>query len=48
MERFQIPVINLERFIMAVRDSYQSNPYHSFVHAFDVMQTVYCMLTTMV
>ena len=47
MERFQIPVANLERFILAVRDGYHANPYHNFVHAFDVLQTVYCLLTTM-
>lgn len=47
MERFKIPVSNLERFIMAVRENYQPNPYHSFFHAFDVTQTVYCLLTVM-
>eukprot|EP00026_Physarum_polycephalum_P003982 Phypoly_transcript_03999.p1 GENE.Phypoly_transcript_03999~~Phypoly_transcript_03999.p1 ORF type:complete len:436 (+),score=82.46 Phypoly_transcript_03999:938-2245(+) len=47
MERFQIPVANLERFILSVRDHYQSNPYHCFTHAFDVMQTIYCILATM-
>lgn len=48
VERFQIPVSNLERFILAVRDGYHNNPYHSFIHAFDVLQTVYVLLTTMV
>lgn len=48
MERFRIPVPNLERFIMSVRDNYQGNSYHNFIHAFDVTQTIYCFLTEMV
>jgi hypothetical protein len=46
IERFQIPIPNLERFIMSVREQYHPNPYHSFIHAFDVTQTVYCFLTS--
>jgi len=48
VQRFKIPVPKLERFIMKVRDSYRDNPYHNFRHAFDVTQTVYAVLTTMV
>jgi hypothetical protein len=48
IQRFKIPVAKLENFIMKVRDGYRDNPYHNFRHAFDVTQTVYATLTTMV
>ncbi len=31
-------------FVREVRRHYQANPYHNFIHAFDVLQTVYSLL----
>lgn len=33
-------------FLEEVRRGYRDNPYHSFIHAFDVTQTLFTLLTT--
>jgi len=39
--KLEIPIPKLKAFIMAVRYSMFSNPYHNWEHAFDVTQTAY-------
>ena len=34
-------------FVTRIYKEYYSNPYHNFRHAFDVMQTVFALLTSM-
>ncbi|KAJ4458598.1 putative 3'; 5'-cyclic-nucleotide phosphodiesterase regA [Paratrimastix pyriformis] len=43
--RFNIPVETLRNFLTHCRRAYRKNPYHSFLHAFDVTQTLYLVLT---
>jgi hypothetical protein len=38
-----VEVERLQRFILAVRSRMFDNPYHNWVHAFDVTQTVYAL-----
>ncbi|KAJ4458763.1 putative 3'; 5'-cyclic-nucleotide phosphodiesterase regA [Paratrimastix pyriformis] len=42
---FNIPVETLRNFLTHCRRAYRKNPYHSFLHAFDVTQTLYLVLT---
>eukprot|EP00741_Cyanophora_paradoxa_P008317 tig00001292_g8046.t1 len=47
LETFNIPRKNFQRFLVEIRDLYRSsNAYHNFIHAFDVTQATYTMLTT--
>jgi hypothetical protein len=41
---FNIRVDVLERFLTAVRQMYNPNPYHNWIHAFDVTQATFCYL----
>jgi hypothetical protein len=41
---FDVPRPVFANFVREVRRHYQANPYHNFVHAFDVLQTVYSLL----
>lgn len=43
---FELDPLKLQKFIESVRAGYKKNPYHSFVHAFDVTQTCFVLLTT--
>jgi len=45
IDRFRIDCDKLDNFVVAVRHSYQANPYHNFRHAWDVMQCTYLMLS---
>ena len=46
LETFQIPEEKMRNFIQMIKSKYiRSNPYHNFIHAFDVTQTVYSYLT---
>ena len=45
---YSIPTSVLFKFVAAIREKYLStNPYHNFYHATDVLQTVFCILTSM-
>eukprot|EP01091_Cochliopodium_minus_P014769 TRINITY_DN5072_c0_g2_i2.p1 TRINITY_DN5072_c0_g2~~TRINITY_DN5072_c0_g2_i2.p1 ORF type:complete len:651 (+),score=191.39 TRINITY_DN5072_c0_g2_i2:44-1996(+) len=44
-EMFHIPENVFFNFIQKVRENYNDNPYHNFLHAIDVLQTVHCILT---
>jgi hypothetical protein len=45
---YSIPTSVLFKFVAAIREKYLStNPYHNFHHATDVLQTVFCILTSM-
>jgi len=41
--RCNIPVEKLQRFIVAVKERMFENPYHNWIHVFDVTQTVYAL-----
>lgn len=42
-DRLGIHVDRLQRFILAVRDRMYENPYHNWMHVFDVTRTVYSL-----
>lgn len=44
LKLFDVPMAVFCNFVREVRRHYQANPYHNFVHAFDVLQTVYSLL----
>eukprot|EP00003_Mantamonas_plastica_P008054 TRINITY_DN1695_c0_g1_i1.p1 TRINITY_DN1695_c0_g1~~TRINITY_DN1695_c0_g1_i1.p1 ORF type:complete len:663 (-),score=188.44 TRINITY_DN1695_c0_g1_i1:3541-5529(-) len=44
LEAFGIEAETMINFIIKIRDKYQENPYHNFLHAFDVTQTVYAFI----
>jgi len=47
LSMFGVEKPKFKRFITKIRDGYlSSNPYHNFIHGFDVTQTVYSYLTT--
>ncbi len=41
---FGIRPATLENFLGAIKCLYKKNPYHNWVHAFDVMQATFCVL----
>lgn len=41
VELFNIDLIKIQRFILAVCENYQENPFHNFYHAFAVVQMLY-------
>ncbi|OMJ76066.1 hypothetical protein SteCoe_24672 [Stentor coeruleus] len=41
MSRFDIDLVKMQRFFMAVCENYQDNPFHSFYHAFSVCQMIF-------
>lgn len=41
MNVFGIDVIKMQRFILAVCENYQDNPFHNFYHAFSVCQMIF-------
>jgi len=45
IEKFSVQTDTLVRFLLTVRNKYRQVPYHNFVHAFDVTQTIYTFLT---
>lgn len=47
LNRFNINEKRFESFLLAIRDNYYNNPYHNFMHAFDVSQTIFSLLTSM-
>ncbi len=44
LEEYNISLRKLKLFLKELRASYHNNPYHNFVHAFDVAQMVYMIL----
>eukprot|EP00002_Diphylleia_rotans_P031762 TRINITY_DN6614_c0_g1_i1.p1 TRINITY_DN6614_c0_g1~~TRINITY_DN6614_c0_g1_i1.p1 ORF type:complete len:863 (+),score=182.74 TRINITY_DN6614_c0_g1_i1:37-2625(+) len=46
LSQFRVEKTQLRKFVLTVRSHYQDNPYHNFIHAFSVFQSVYIMLTT--
>jgi hypothetical protein len=44
LERFSISETLLKSFLVAVKNNYRDNPYHSFYHGFSVLQFTYYML----
>lgn len=47
LEKFSVPRQKLRNYLLEVSAHYsKKNPYHNFRHAFDVLQTTYCILTT--
>jgi hypothetical protein len=47
LDTFKLSEATLRTFISSLRDSYQPNPYHNFVHAVDVTQAMFVTLSTM-
>ena len=45
LKEFQIEEECLEKFLVCVRQNYKQNPYHNWIHAFDVTQATFCYLT---
>mmetsp|Transcript_8480 Transcript_8480/g.25667 ORF Transcript_8480/g.25667 Transcript_8480/m.25667 type:complete len:957 (-) Transcript_8480:212-3082(-) len=43
--RYRISEVRLARFLCAIEEGYLDNPYHSRVHAADVLRSVYVILT---
>ena len=43
IEMLNIDIVKMQRFIMAVSENYQDNPFHNFFHAFSVAQIIFSM-----
>lgn len=41
IETFNIDIIKFQRFILAISENYQNNPFHNFYHAFAVVQMIF-------
>ena len=41
VQEFNIDLTKMQRFILAIKENYQDNPFHNFYHAFSVMQMMY-------
>ncbi|KAJ3005394.1 UNVERIFIED_CONTAM: High affinity cAMP-specific and IBMX-insensitive 3',5'-cyclic phosphodiesterase 9A, partial [Siphonaria sp. JEL0065] len=46
ISEFKIEVTTLRKFLVAVRDSYNNNPFHNFKHCFCVSQMMFGILNT--
>ncbi|KAJ3018314.1 UNVERIFIED_CONTAM: High affinity cAMP-specific and IBMX-insensitive 3',5'-cyclic phosphodiesterase 9A [Siphonaria sp. JEL0065] len=46
ISEFKIEVATLRKFLVAVRDSYNNNPFHNFKHCFCVSQMMFGILNT--
>jgi hypothetical protein len=44
LNHFSIRADVLERFLLGIRQLYKQNPYHNWLHAFDVAQATFCFL----
>lgn len=40
---FNIDILKLQRFILAICENYQDNPFHNFYHAFSVVQMIFSL-----
>lgn len=45
LQEFGIDEDKLEKFLVVVKQNYKNNPYHNWIHAFDVTQATFCFLT---
>lgn len=43
--RNQLSQVRLARFLCRIEEGYPDNPYHSRIHAADVLRNLYCILT---
>ena len=43
--RNQLSQVRLARFLCRIEEGYPNNPYHSRIHAADVLRNLYCILT---
>ena len=43
VQGFKIDLTKMQRFILAIRENYQDNPFHNFYHAFSVVQMMFTM-----
>lgn len=41
IQNFNIDIIKIQRFILAISENYQDNPFHNFFHAFSVTQIIF-------
>ena len=46
LQTFAVPKIKFQGFIDAVRRGYRDNPYHNFLHGFDVLQVVFALCSS--
>ncbi|KAJ3074778.1 High affinity cAMP-specific and IBMX-insensitive 3',5'-cyclic phosphodiesterase 9A, partial [Rhizoclosmatium hyalinum] len=46
IEEFKIDVVTLKKFLIAVKDSYNNNPFHNFKHCFCVSQMMFGIINT--
>eukprot|EP01059_Diplonema_ambulator_P006742 TRINITY_DN16351_c0_g1_i2.p1 TRINITY_DN16351_c0_g1~~TRINITY_DN16351_c0_g1_i2.p1 ORF type:complete len:864 (+),score=309.96 TRINITY_DN16351_c0_g1_i2:239-2593(+) len=45
LEEFKISRLKLAKFLLTTSQKYRAVPYHNFVHAFDVLQTIFTYVT---
>lgn len=44
LNEFNIDLIKMQRFILAICENYQDNPFHNFFHAFSVCQMIFTIM----